>query len=77
MDVDDDGEEFQPPVVPKNAVSRVHPSGIRHEDLFAHLQPEQCKMIVAAMSRAEYSEGDTIKKDDISNTYVLELDSAR
>ena len=75
LQMDDDDEEFQPPVVPKNAKSREFiRQAVRHEDLFAHLQPEQCKMIVAAMSRAEYSEGDTIiKKDDITSYfYVLE-----
>eukprot|EP01051_Picozoa_sp_SAG22_P010083 SAG22_NODE_885_length_6667_cov_2.429507_3_plen_650_part_00 len=74
MDFDEE-EEFQAPVVPKNAKSREFiRQAVRHEDLFAHLQPEQCKMIVAAMGRAEYSEGDTvIKKDDVSSYfYVLE-----
>ena len=66
---------FEAPVIPKNSKSREFiRQAIRSVDLFNHLQPEQCKLIIGAMSRADYREGDTIvARDELaSHFYVLE-----
>eukprot|EP01047_Picozoa_sp_COSAG01_P095758 COSAG01_NODE_26397_length_715_cov_1.211039_1_plen_156_part_10 len=74
-DEDEDEEEWSPPVNAKSAKSReIIRESIRNEELFSHLQPEQMKMIIAAMARSEHQPKETIieKGAMTSQYFVLE-----